>query len=615
MVGWSATGANTPGVCVEDPADGCGDDRRGDRASTGCGQRRCTQQFGVAVHGGELHACQAGPVATDRTQIARGQVASGGDPEGVVVDQDGHRRQRMVGLVHHEDLAQCGDRADAQRRSHDLDHRPHLAMASSSGRARCRGDEDGRAAHVGMNAWYEPGVTPFAIRSISRSGDALSPAQLCENVCSRHTLAPRRRPQIAGPWGSRPRPDVLVPGAGAGSQGFQRPDRGTLSRWNRTHPTPSCAVAASCTDGRVGPADVVVRGDRIVAVTPHDIADSTTAGHDPGAITDLGDRLVSPGLIDTQINGAGSVDLRQQPAALDALCAIAAGHGVTTVVATLPSHDLDSATIDRLADAADTIARRHDDPTHADTAPIAAVAGIHLEGPYLAPARAGAHRLDDLRPIDADTIAVWAADPRIVMMTLAPELPGALDAITMLAAGGTCVAIGHTDADLDVVAAAVDAGARHVTHLWNAMAGLHHRAPGLPGAVLTDASLTAGLICDGAHVDPLVVRLTWQALGSRRLVLVSDAVVGAGGERHESVLGRGRCGRRGHRRHVAGLADHARPGRPQPHRVHRGPARAMPSPPPRAIPHGCSGAPTSASSLPAPEPTSSCSTTTSSPRT
>jgi N-acetylglucosamine-6-phosphate deacetylase len=271
---------------------------------------------------------------------------------------------------------------------------------------------------------------------------------------------------------------------------------------------------------RIGPSDVVIDDCRIVAV----VACAAAAG--AASVVDVGDLLVSPGLVDTQINGAGPVDLRREPAGLASLCAAAAACGVTTVVATLPSHDLERGLVDELTHAAAAMGGSGD-------APVSTVAGLHLEGPFLARGRAGAHRPADLRPVDTAIVASWADDPFVAMVTLAPELPGALEAIELLSRSGTCVAMGHTDADLAVVRAAVDAGAHHVTHLWNAMVGLHHRAPGVIGAALTDHRITAGMICDGVHLDPVIVRLTWQAMGPERLTLVSDAVASEDTERSD----------------------------------------------------------------------------------
>ena len=135
-------------------------------------------------------------------------------------------------------------------------------------------------------------------------------------------------------------------------------------------------------------------------------------------------------------------------------------------------------------------------------------------------------------------------------MTIAPELPGALDVIEQLVGRGVVVSIGHTDADAACVADAERAGATAVTHLFNAMAPFGHRAPGPIGVTLADDSLVAGLICDGIHVDPLAVRIAWRALGPIALMLVTDATAVLGLEPGRRPARRGR-----HRRLVGRCAD------------------------------------------------------------
>jgi N-acetylglucosamine-6-phosphate deacetylase len=148
--------------------------------------------------------------------------------------------------------------------------------------------------------------------------------------------------------------------------------------------------------------------------------------------------------------------------------------------------------------------------------------GVHLEGPFLSPHRAGAHRVEVLRPPDLTFLADLPA--RVRLVTLAPELPGALDALAALSARGVSVALGHSDAGYDQAVAAADAGARLVTHVFNAMAPLHHRAPGLAGAALADDRLVPCVIGDGVHVHPAVLALVLRAGPA---VLVSDAVSAA----------------------------------------------------------------------------------------
>jgi N-acetylglucosamine-6-phosphate deacetylase len=142
----------------------------------------------------------------------------------------------------------------------------------------------------------------------------------------------------------------------------------------------------------------------------------------------------------------------------------------------------------------------------------------------LAPQWRGAHPPGHLRAPSPVLYAGWSAQAGVALVTLAPELPGAVDAVAALVRRGVVVSLGHTGASADEVRAAADAGATSATHLFNAMAGLHHRDVGTAGAVLGEPRLRCGLIADGVHVHPDVVRLAWRLLGPERTVLVSDAV-------------------------------------------------------------------------------------------
>jgi N-acetylglucosamine-6-phosphate deacetylase len=169
---------------------------------------------------------------------------------------------------------------------------------------------------------------------------------------------------------------------------------------------------------------------------------------------------------------------------------------------------------------------------------VASPLGLHLEGPFLAPERRGAH---DLRYIVAPSRDLidgegWSRDA-VALVTLAPELPGALGLVRRLVDRGVVVAAGHSSATAAQAASAVDAGVSYVTHLFNAMAPLHHREPGLAGVALTDERVRAGLIADGLHVDPRVVALAARSLGDR-LNLVTDAVAALGAPPGRVRLGR-----------------------------------------------------------------------------
>lgn len=150
--------------------------------------------------------------------------------------------------------------------------------------------------------------------------------------------------------------------------------------------------------------------------------------------------------------------------------------------------------------------------------------GAHLEGPWLSPERPGAQPRDHLVAPEVDALHRLLEAGAVAMVTIAPELPGALEVIAAAREAGVVVALGHSDATYDETQAAVEAGARHVTHCFNAMAPLHQRDPGIAGAALDLPGLTVEAIGDGVHLHPAVVRLLWRTRGANEICLVSDAV-------------------------------------------------------------------------------------------
>lgn len=226
--------------------------------------------------------------------------------------------------------------------------------------------------------------------------------------------------------------------------------------------------------------------------------------------------LVVPGFVDLHVHGALGHDFASCSAD-QARAAVAhhASRGTTTMVASIATGTPDAtvAALRRLGPLVDE----------------GVLAGLHLEGPWLSPARRGAHAAELLHaptPAEVDTY-LDAAAGTLRVVTLAPELPGALDAVARLTAAGVVVAIGHTDADADTVTRAVDAGARLVTHVFNGMPPLHHRAPGPVGVALTDPRLHVEAIVDGHHLDDVTVDLVRRSTGGR-MVLVSDAMAATG---------------------------------------------------------------------------------------
>jgi N-acetylglucosamine-6-phosphate deacetylase len=160
----------------------------------------------------------------------------------------------------------------------------------------------------------------------------------------------------------------------------------------------------------------------------------------------------------------------------------------------------------------------------------ASVLGAHFEGPFISPEASGAHEKSLLRlPTDADDdVRSWSREAGVMLVTLAPELAGALDLTHELVSRGVVVSSGHTAATFDQGQAGIEAGARYATHLFNAMPSLGHREPGLIGAVIADPRVTLGLIPDGIHVHPSVVGLVAAGIGLSRLSIVTDATAGLG---------------------------------------------------------------------------------------
>jgi N-acetylglucosamine-6-phosphate deacetylase len=231
---------------------------------------------------------------------------------------------------------------------------------------------------------------------------------------------------------------------------------------------------------------------------------------------------ITPGLIDLHLHGAGGRDLMEGTAeAVQAVSRILARHGTTAFLATsMVKRELPS---NRHLVAAAELA----DGWASDGAQVL---GIHLEGPFVNPIRGGLIRHDRIWPPQRQDLAqiLALARGKLRMMTLAPELPGGLELLPVLADAGCVGSLGHTEASFSQARAGFQQGLRHVTHLYNAMRGLHHREPGALGAVLMDHGVTAQIIADGVHVHPDLLRWTAQVLSPETLVLITDALPAAG---------------------------------------------------------------------------------------
>ncbi|MGY1807944.1 N-acetylglucosamine-6-phosphate deacetylase [Blastococcus sp. SYSU D00669] len=268
--------------------------------------------------------------------------------------------------------------------------------------------------------------------------------------------------------------------------------------------------------GRVDDAWVLLDGALVAA---------TGTGAPPPAdeTVDLAGAWLVPGFVDLHVHGGGGHAFDDGADAVRAALAVHRGHGTTRSLVSLVSRPVEELEASLAAVAA------LDDPL---------VLGAHLEGPFLAPARCGAHDPRHLRAPTPEVVDRLLAAGRGVLrsVTLAPELPGGLDAVRWFADAGVTVAVGHTEADLDLTARAVDAGARLLTHALNAMPGLGHRAPGPVGAALADERVVLELVLDGHHVHPVVAGLLF-AGAPGRIALVSDAMAAAGGPDGEHRLG------------------------------------------------------------------------------
>ncbi|WBP87504.1 N-acetylglucosamine-6-phosphate deacetylase [Kitasatospora cathayae] len=253
---------------------------------------------------------------------------------------------------------------------------------------------------------------------------------------------------------------------------------------------------------------LAVEGDRIAALT--------SGESEPGDL-DLTGHTVVPGFVDLHVHGGGGASYASGIAE-EALLAARTHleHGTTTTMASTVTGEIDD-----LVRQAAVLSELVEDGI---------LAGIHFEGPFISHHRCGAHRPDLLRDPDPALVRklVDAARGHARMVTLAPELPGGLDSVRMLADLGVIAAVGHTDSDYPTTLEAIDAGASVATHLFNAMPGIAHRAPGPIVALLEDERVTVELINDGVHLHPSVLDLAYGTVGPGRVALITDAMGAAG---------------------------------------------------------------------------------------
>ncbi len=259
---------------------------------------------------------------------------------------------------------------------------------------------------------------------------------------------------------------------------------------------------------------VLVDGGRVVEVGPVGVVRRPAGAQ----VIDAAGRALVPGFVELQFNGAFGDDFTNDPSAIWRVAEKLPCYGVTSFLPTIITSPLETIA------AGQSVVAGGEPPGFRGARPL----GLHVEGPFLNPEKKGAHNPKYLRAPDAAAVVGWSPATGVRLVTIAPELPGALDVISALSSRGVLVGVGHSNATFEQAVAAFDAGARYGTHLFNAMSALGPREPGLPGALLTDPRPTVGVIADGVHTHRSVIRLAWQALGPRRTNLVTDAMAALG---------------------------------------------------------------------------------------
>jgi N-acetylglucosamine-6-phosphate deacetylase len=268
---------------------------------------------------------------------------------------------------------------------------------------------------------------------------------------------------------------------------------------------------------------VVIQGSKIADIgkrgkveLPRGIRETRMAG-----------KTVVPGFVDVHIHGAGGRDVMEGTReSLEIIAATVAAHGTTSLVATTVTAS-EKETQASVAGIAHFILNTSQ---YAARELSAEVLGIHFEGPFISPARRGVHPAKWILGPSTEVLARFLKEARgtALILTLAPELPGALDLIAAARKAGMVVSLGHTDATYEQAQAAIDAGASHAAHVYNAMRPFSHRGTGVIGAVLTSPKVSAELIADGVHVDEAAMRILVDLKTPERVILVSDGMSATG---------------------------------------------------------------------------------------
>jgi N-acetylglucosamine-6-phosphate deacetylase len=273
----------------------------------------------------------------------------------------------------------------------------------------------------------------------------------------------------------------------------------------------------------ISDAVVVIQGSKILAVGQRgkvDLPRGVREIHAEG-------KIIVPGFVDVHIHGAGGHDVMEGTReALEIVAATVVQRGTTSLVATTVTAS-EKETRDSVAGLARFILNTSQ---YAARELSAEILGIHFEGPFISPARRGVHPAEWILPPSTEMLGHLLEEARgtALILTLAPELPGALDLIAEARRAGLVVSIGHTDASYEQAQAGIEAGATHAAHVYNAMRPFSHRGTGVIGAVLTSPRVSAELIADGVHVDEAAMRMLVDLKTPERVILVSDGISATG---------------------------------------------------------------------------------------
>jgi N-acetylglucosamine-6-phosphate deacetylase len=268
---------------------------------------------------------------------------------------------------------------------------------------------------------------------------------------------------------------------------------------------------------------IVIQGSKISTVGRRGAVDLPRGGRE----IDARGKTVVPGFVDVHIHGAGGHDVMEGTReALEVIAAAVATHGTTSIVATTVTAS-EMETLESVAHIAHFILHSSQYATRELSAEIL---GIHFEGPFISTARRGVHPAKWIVPPSKELLAHMLAEARgtAQILTLAPEMPGALDLIRDAHKAGLVVSLGHTDATYEQAQAAIAAGASHAAHVFNAMRPFSHRGTGVIGAVLTSPKVSAELIADGVHVDEAAMKMLVEMKSPERVILVSDGMSATG---------------------------------------------------------------------------------------